>query len=163
MEGETSTMQRWLWVALALVLLVFRWWWFAEPSTSSPSPLTIEARGEKRAWHFRYPGDDGLLGNADDRTSTGVLTLPKGAEIVLQLRSRDYIYVFSCPDLALKEIAVPDLEYALQFTASETGTHELVMDPMCGFRLPPGQSMGTLEIVRPKSFLRWMKALPLAP
>ena len=109
--------------------------------------LTIEARGKSRAWHFTYP---------DEQASSGVLTVPAGVDVVIQLRSDDYLYVFSCPDLALKEIAVPDLDYAISFRVEQPGDFELAMDPMCGFRLPPDQTMGNLRVLPEKEFRRWL-------
>jgi heme/copper-type cytochrome/quinol oxidase subunit 2 len=118
-------------------------------------PVQVEARGIDRAWHFSYPGADGILNTGDDIVSVGDLTLPEGADVQIQLRSADYIYVFSCPGLHLKEIAVPDLEFALSFGTDRAADYDLTMDAMCGFRLPPGKTMGTLSIVSESAFQVW--------
>ena len=120
------------------------------------APLRIEARGSDRDWNFSYFGPDGTLDTADDVTSTGELNLPVGAEVVIDLRSDDFIYVFSCPDLGLKEIAVPDLEFSLSFTAESPGEFNLLMDPMCGFRLPPGETMGRVKVASASEFHQWL-------
>ncbi|MEN9020568.1 MAG: hypothetical protein GWQ05_21160 [Verrucomicrobiaceae bacterium] len=113
---------------------------------SSGDDLVVEARGYGRAWQFSY----------GDARSDGRLVLPVGLNVELRLRSDDFIYVFSCPDLGLKEIAVPDLKFSVGFKAEQVGTHTLAMDPMCGFQLAPGQTMGTLEIVSQSKFRRWL-------
>ena len=121
------------------------------------APLRIEARGSDRDWNFSYFGPDGTLDTADDVKSTGELSLPLGAEVVIDLRSDDFIYAFSCPDLGLKEIAVPDLEFSLSFTAERPGEFNLLMDPMCGFRLPPGETMGRIKVASASEFHQWLR------
>jgi len=125
--------------------------------------ISVEARGVGRAWRFSYPGVDGKLGTEDDLVSHRRLRVPTGAEVVLQLRSEDFIYVFSCPDLSLKEIAVPDLAFTLAFKVEHERNYDLAMDPMCGFQLPPGKTMGTLEGCSKSSFNRWLGELSKAP
>ena len=124
------------------------------------APLWVEARGSDRAWRFSYSGPDGILGTGDDPVSGGHLKLPAGADVVIQLRSDDYIYVFSCPGLKLKEIAVPDLEFSIGFRADRRGEYDLAMDPICGFRLPPGENMGTLSVVSESDFRLWLGGRP---
>jgi len=121
-------------------------------------PLVIEARGQNRSWRFAYVGEDGRLGTDDDVISIGDLVVPVDMEVTLQLKSDDYIYVFSCPSLELKEISVPDLEFSLGLRLDEVGNHDLAMDPMCGFRLPPGETMGTMKIVDGEDFAAWLRA-----
>lgn len=124
-----------------------------------PHPLLVEARGRGREWQFTYGGADGVLGSDDDVITRRNFRVPAGAEVLIQLRSDDYIYVFSCPDLGIKEIAVPDLRYEIRFRAREPGAYELAMDPMCGFRLPPGGNMGTLEVTSERDFRSWFTQL----
>jgi heme/copper-type cytochrome/quinol oxidase subunit 2 len=128
------------------------------PAATIPSGqrVEVEALGSGRAWHFSYGGRDGIPGTADDAVSTGDLTLPENADVVIHLRSRDYIYVFSCPGLNLKEIAVPDLEFSLAFRTGAAGRHELAMDPMCGFPAAPGETMGALRVVSQGGFQSWL-------
>ena len=121
------------------------------------APLRIEARGSDRDLNFSYLGPDGTLDTADDIKSTGEMNLPVGAEVVIDLRSNDFIYVFSCPGLGLKEIAVPDLEFSISFTAERPGEFNLLMDPMCGFRLPPGETMGRIKVASASDFRQWLR------
>jgi heme/copper-type cytochrome/quinol oxidase subunit 2 len=143
-------------VVLAIAIALY----LRERSTSGSidltGPLLLEARGKDRAWHFTYAGADGVLHTADDWTTVSELALVLGRKITVELRSDDYIYVFSCPELELKEIAVPELDYSLTFPAKKIGTYELSMDPMCGFRLPPGETMGTLKVLSEQDFRSWL-------
>ncbi|HIG28205.1 MAG TPA: hypothetical protein EYQ50_10540 [Verrucomicrobiales bacterium] len=141
----------------------FLWQHVARPADSSHwhrvpgTPLRVEARGSGRAWRFTYSGRDGVLGTGDDRVSDNHLRLPAGVDVVIQLRSDDFIYVFSCPGLKLKEIAVPDLEFSIAFRVDRRGDYDLVMDPMCGFQLPPGETMGTLGVASETDFRLWLR------
>lgn len=117
------------------------------------SPVVVEARGKDRAWHFTYQGEM-------PRRLMRKLVLPSHTEVELHLRSDDFIYVFSCPSLQQKEIAVPDLEFALRFQTPAPGDHELAMDPMCGFRLPPGQGMGMLTVISKEAYGKWLRERP---
>lgn len=119
-------------------------------------PVRVEACGADRAWHFSYSGADGIPGNGDDPVSLGDLRLPAHTEVVINLQSRDFIYVFSCPELNLKEIAVPDLQFSLAFRTGESGRYSLAMDSMCGFPAAPGETMGTLRVVSEGDFKSWL-------
>ena len=130
--------------------------WQRSSTSLEDDVVIIEARGRERAWRFSYGGPDGDLGTPDDVVRDGQLALPSGVEVWLQLRSDDFIYVFSCPDLDLKEIAVPDLEFSLRFRTEQVGEHALVMDPMCGFQLAPGETMGKVSVLSERAFRRWL-------
>ena len=125
-------------------------------SSSLGSPLRVEARGRDRSWQFSYFGPDGILGANDDLQSTAKLRVPVGVEVLLSLRSDDFIYVFSCPELNLKEIAVPDLKFSISFRVDRLGEFDLLMDPMCGFRLPPGKTMGIVDVDSESDFRQWL-------
>jgi len=105
-------------------------------SDQQQSPLdsiVIEVTGDEFNWHFRYPGPDGILGNSDDRHSVQDLFLPANSKVDLKLASNDYVYMFSLPELGMKEIAVPGLSFELHFTTQDEQTLQLMGDQMCGF------------------------------
>ncbi len=126
----------------------------------SISPILVEARGIGRKWQFSYSGPDGRLASDDDIVVWDELKVPIDTEVVVRLRSDDYIYVFSSPSLDLREMAVPDLEFTIRFQVSEPGEHELAMDPMCGFRLPPGSAMGKITVTSAAAFGSWLESQP---
>ena len=95
--------------------------------------IAVEVTGDEFNWYFRYPGPDGELGTGDDRHSVRDLYLPAHAEVSLHLHSNDYLYSFALPELGLQEIAVPDLDFGLQFTTQDEQTLELLGDQFCGF------------------------------
>lgn len=95
--------------------------------------IVIEVTGEEFHWHFRYPGRDGVLGTADDRHSEQNLYVPDHSTVYLQLKSKDYVYSFALPELGLREVAVPGLNFGLQFNTREEQTLQLKGDQLCGF------------------------------
>lgn len=95
--------------------------------------IVVEVTGDEFNWYFRYPGLDGRLGTEDDRHSVRDLYLPGNARVTLKLHSKDYLYTLAIPDIGKKEIAVPDLEFDLQFDTGDAGIWQLKGDQNCGF------------------------------
>jgi heme/copper-type cytochrome/quinol oxidase subunit 2 len=122
------------------------------PRIQLPEHLNIEVRGKERLWTARYPGADGTIQTADDVLSRGKVYVPVGVPVTLHLRSDDLIYIFSLPSERLQTIAVPDLEYELSMTASETGTYDLEGGTMCG---RPNTTHGTFAAIAKNEFLDW--------
>ena len=106
----------------------------------------IEARGKHFEWSFRYPGRDGELGTSDDLHSHKELHLPLKTDVLLKLKSDDFIYVMSNPELGLKQIAVPELTHTLKFHTAKIGRFELLADPLCGWRPLHDDLMGIVTI-----------------
>ena len=95
--------------------------------------IVIEVTGQEFNWHYRYPGLDGVLGTEDDESSIQNLYLPDHSHIRLRLKSLDYIYTFALPEIDLKEIAVPDLDFELQFRTGSEQILQVLGDQFCGY------------------------------
>jgi len=126
-----------------------------------PSPLVVEVTGRDFQWHFRYPGSDGAQGTLDDRYATRDLHLPAGARVRLELRSEDALYFFGVPALGLKQIAVPDMNFALDVETGAASTFDLRGDEMCGLSHP--ELVGDLVIEPPPEFVDWLNRLERFP
>lgn len=125
-----------------------------------PVPYEIDATGFEYAWRFTYPGADGRLGTADDVAATTDLHVPVDTPIRLQLHSQDYVYFFGIPDLDLRQIAVPDLDFSLEWTSAAEGRFELLGDEMCG---RPHETLdGTLVVTSRAAFRAWLDDQDLA-
>ena len=122
------------------------------------SPLEVQAIGHKYHWTFRYPGADGQFDTADDIQCDEQFQVPADHEIRLHILSRDYVYVFSIPELGLRQIGVPDLNYSLDFHTPVGGAFTLKTDPMCGFRLLHDDDMGEMQVASHANFHRWLAA-----
>ncbi len=128
---------------------------------SLPSPLPIGVTGRDARWRYRFPGPDGRLGGPDDRMAEGDLHLPAGTRVSARLKSQDALYVFNVPELGLRQIAVPDLEFALAFETGRPGRFALRGDPMCGAAHPA--LAADLVVEPPPEFSAWLAQLPAAP
>lgn len=100
---------------------------------SPTNALAIEVTGNEYNWYFRYPGRDGVLGTDDDQHSVKDLFLPENTDVFLKLTSNDYVYSFALPDLDLREVAVPGLNFELQFRTKGNQTLQILGDQLCGF------------------------------
>jgi len=98
----------------------------ADPEPWEPvESLAVEVEGRDFHWSYRFPGRDGRLGTPDDLRASGPLHLPVGADIELRLTSRDFVYQLELPHLGLKEIAIPERTFAMQFSTDREGRFEL--------------------------------------
>jgi cytochrome c oxidase subunit 2 len=134
-----STRRAAILIPVASFLVTFALSWPASRPGYSPTPATpaaILATGKESRWHFRYPGPDGVVGTADDVASQGDLHVPMGTDLDLILRSDDYLYTFSVPDLGLRGMAIPELTSTIPVRADRPGTFPIAADEMCGRPMP---------------------------
>ena len=102
--------------------------------------IEIEATGYQFAWHLRYPGPDGVLGERDykqitatnplgqDWTDTknlddlhpGEIVLPVGKKVRVRITSRDVLHNFYLPHFRVKMDAVPGIPTYFIFTPIKT-------------------------------------------
>lgn len=119
-------------------------------------PYEIELTGTKDHWHVRYPGVDGRLASGNKVRMLRNIHVPLGTKIVFVLKSTDYVYVLSLPKYRLKEIAVPSLEFRMEFRPEEPGRFALVSEPLCGD--PNVEMQGQLIVEARDRFVNWLSA-----
>jgi heme/copper-type cytochrome/quinol oxidase subunit 2 len=119
-------------------------------------PYEIEITGSKDRWHVRYPGVDGRLASGSKVRTIRNIHVPLRTTIVFVLKSTDYVYVLSLPQYRLKEIAVPELEFRMEFRAEDPGRFALVGDPLCGD--PNVEMQGQLIVEARDQFVDWLSA-----
>ena len=81
--------------------------------------------------------------------------IPVQTDVVLVLRSEDYVYTLALPQFGLKEIAVPTLEFRLDFRPPDAGRFPLLGDQLCGDPHPDLQC--GLVVESRDQFLKWLK------
>lgn len=81
--------------------------------------------------------------------------LPVGASVTLSLASREFICIFSMPDLGLHDFAAPGLPADFHFKADSAGRHELRGDEMCG-RPHTDKTRGHLVVEDAAAFRSWV-------
>jgi cytochrome c oxidase subunit 2 len=118
--------------------------------------VRIDVQAQQFAYHFHYPGPDGAFGGihpdkfddasgnffgldpahdaaAKDDFVTATLVVPVNRPVSLLLRSRDVGHSFFVRELRVQQDFVPGLESPVNFTATETGTFEIVCTQLCGW------------------------------
>jgi heme/copper-type cytochrome/quinol oxidase subunit 2 len=124
-------------------------------------PLRIQLTGTEHRWKVEYLAGDPLsnhtvVADGDDAPAGYDVHVPVGSNVVLVLRSNDFIYTLEIPELGLKEIAVPALEFRMTFCLEQAGTFSLVGEELC--EAPEGLGMGRLVVEPRADFLTWLRS-----
>ncbi|SUZ89803.1 uncharacterized protein METZ01_LOCUS42657 [marine metagenome] len=119
--------------------------------------LRIEVMPQQYAWNFRYAGEDGQFGTADDIVPPqNILHIPVNTPVVVQLTTYDVIHSFYLPNFRVKQDATPGMVTALWFQATETGSFEIACAELCGnshFKMK-----GYLTVESEEKFNAWLSA-----
>jgi len=114
----------------------------------------IEVVGQQWQWSFRFPGEDGTLGEVDSRyvgsdnpfgmspvdpagaddilVFSNELHLPIDRPVKVNLRSKDVLHDFAVPQFRVKMDLVPGLVSYVWFTPTRTGKFDILCMELCG-------------------------------
>ncbi len=129
--------------------------------SATSDPLLIQLTGTEHRWKIEYLSSDQLSNQRVVASIEGMPTgydlhVPVRTNVEIVLKSNDYLYTLAIPELGLKEIAVPALEFRMSFRPDEPGTFSLVGEELC--EAPEGLGMGRL-IVEPRAdFVSWLRS-----
>ena len=84
-----------------------------------------------------------------------VMAVPVNREVELMLRSKDVIHDFFCPQLRIKQDAVPGLAIRIHFTANRIGEYEVACAELCG--LGHYRMRTTLTVMSDGDYQKWLK------
>lgn len=121
---------------------------------SSNAPYLVRLTGEKMEWHVRHAGSDECLDTADDILSEHDLHLPADRQVKVLLTSRDLLYTIAIPRHQIHEIAVPEVEFALNLPVDVPGEYRFRGDQMCGFQHE--RLFGRIVVHKPSEFDNWI-------
>lgn len=102
------------------------------------------------------PGMDGRLGTADDLLQAPPLHLPAHTPTRIVLHSSDYIYTFELPEQHMKEIAVPEQTYVVEFQSGKPRTAPFRGDQFCGYAHEA--LSGSIIVESWADYRRWQRA-----
>jgi len=128
------------------------------PAPVSREPVrqvTVRVTGSGYRWIMRYAGEDGLLDTDDDVVSGRDLHLPARADVVVDLRSDDFVYGFYLPDEDVIEAAMPNDPYDVEFRTGGPARHDLRGSQMCNFAHP--DLLGEVVIHPSGEFDAWLE------
>lgn len=137
-----------------LVILIL---WGCEKKNESnvilPEPFTIEIIGDRYHWQIHYPGVDGELHTADDLYLEENIHLPANIEIDIRLKSKDYIYFVTIPELQQMSMAVPGLDQGFVIKPHTSGEMRFDGIQMCGFT---HETLNKKIVIESKDlFIKW--------
>jgi cytochrome c oxidase subunit 2 len=114
----------------------------------------VEAVGQQWQWTFRYPGEDGKLGEVDNERVTSdnplgidpedpngqddIVVLSPEAHIPIDrpvkflLRSKDVLHDFAVAQFRVKMDLVPGMDTFLWLTPTREGRFEILCEELCG-------------------------------
>jgi cytochrome c oxidase subunit 2 len=127
--------------------------------TTLYSPILVKATGHEFFWRFCFPGPDGQFDTGDDVRVEKEVHLPLGRDIVFLMTSDDFVYTMAIPRLDLRQIAVPDLTYPLNFHTASLGSFDVLADPLCRVRFFHDESMGRVVVQPQSAFDAWYRAV----
>ncbi|MEZ6060777.1 MAG: hypothetical protein R3C19_10470 [Planctomycetaceae bacterium] len=128
--------------------------------TGLDGPIQVKVTGHEFFWRFRFPGPDGEFETEDDAAVEKVIHLPIGQDVEFLVTSDDYVYTMAIPELGLRQIAVPELTFPLEFRTAQEGTLEIAADPLCGVRLLHDEFMGRIVVQSASAFDSWYREIP---
>ncbi len=140
----------------------------------------VEAVGKQWQWSFRFPGKDGVLGNAkpqlisfqnpfglnpddpngqdDVLISTSELHLPVDKPVQILLRSKDVLHDFYVPHFRAKMDAVPGIITSLWFTPTHVGRFDIACAEYCG--VGHHTMRGAVFVEDDNNFQAWLNNQP---
>jgi len=156
-EPENKKLETWLTmltavgVAAMLTPGLFVWAKFVDVPEEAH---VVEAVGQQWHWTYRFPGEDGKLGevnaerisddnpfgmNPDDpHGADDVLVynaqvhLPVDRPVKILLRSKDVLHDFAVAQFRVKMDLVPGMQTFLWLTPTQTGRFEILCEELCG-------------------------------
>lgn len=123
------------------------------PPAAQNLPWEVVLTGTNFCWEITDPGRDGKLGTVDDLHLAPPLRLPANIPTRVLLRSRDYLYTFELTALQIKQIAIPDLTYFVEFNSGKPGESEFRGDQFCNNA--HNALSGTVIIQSWRDYRRW--------
>jgi heme/copper-type cytochrome/quinol oxidase subunit 2 len=141
-------------VILVAAIVCVVWRHESSNQATISEPVCIELTGAEHRWRIKYP--TGLSRAETDLLQAGNdLHVPVGVQVVLILKSTDFIYTLAIPDFDLKEIAVPELEFRMTLCPTHTGEYPLIGEELCA--VDEEESPGRLIVESRGEFQAWLR------
>ena len=140
----------------------------------------VEVAGQQWHWTFRFPGEDGVLGQvsvsemsvdnpfgmkADDPAgrddilvNSGELHLPLGESYKFVLRSKDVLHNFTVPQFRVKMDLVPGSTPYAWLKTIRTGRYDILCEELCG--IGHFAMRGAVVVEEPAEFDAWLASWP---
>ncbi len=141
-----------LWTVLpsiiALWMFYLGWQSYIGLRQVPPGALEIDVAGMEFAWVFTYPGN---------KESEGILTVPLGKPVKLNVTSLDVIHSLYIPAFRIKVDAVKNMKTYTWFYPDKPGTYVIYCAEYCG--AGHADMNAELRIVSEAEYAEWLKSL----
>lgn len=140
----------------------------------------VEVVGEQWQWSYRFPGEDGVLGEVDSRfvgpdnrfgmspndpagkddilVSSNELHLPIDRNVKLLLRSKDVLHNFAVQEFRVKMDLVPGMVTYVWLKPTVTGTYDVLCMELCG--IAHYTMRGKVVVDKQEDFDAWLAQQP---
>jgi len=182
-EPESKKLEWWLTIITSVGVIAMLapglWVWARFVDVPDDAAL-VEVVGQQWHWSFRYPGEDGVLGQVDIGLigeanpfgikpddpagrddvliANGELHLPVGQAHRFVLRSRDVLHNFTVPQFRVKMDLVPGMTTFAWLTPTRTGRFEIMCEELCG--IGHFAMRGAVVVDEQAAFDDWLDSYP---
>jgi len=130
--------------------------YFMDPPTGK-DVIRIQVMPQQWLWNFRYAGNDGEFGTADDIVTVNEMWIPKGKTVSLEFKSKDVIHGFMVPEIRRQIDALPGTVTRMWFTPNRTGDFEIACMHLCG--TAHYKMKGFMKVVDQEDYEAWTKEM----
>jgi cytochrome c oxidase subunit 2 len=182
-EPESKKLETWLTllttVGVVAMLAPGLWVW-ARVIDVPDDAREVEVVGQQWHWSFRFPGEDGVLGQTDIGQMTTAnplglkpddpagrddllitdaeLHLPVNTPYKFTLRSKDVLHNFTVPEFRVKMDLVPGMTPYAWLTPTETGRFDIMCEELCG--IGHFAMRGAVVVEEQAAFDDWLDSYP---
>ena len=182
-EPESKKLEWWLTIITSvgvIAMLAPGLWVWARVVDVPDDAAVVEVVGQQWHWSFRFPGEDGVLGQVeigligeanpfgikpddpagrdDVLIANGELHLPLGQPYKFVLRSRDVLHNFTVPQFRVKMDLVPGMTPYAWLTPTRTGRFDIMCEELCG--IGHFAMRGAVVVDEQAAFDDWLDSYP---
>ena len=182
-EPESKKLEWWLTIITSvgvIALLAPGLWVWGSIVTVPDDAKIVEVVGQQWHWSFRFPGEDGVLGQVevaqmsidnpfgmklddpagldDILVSNGELHIPVGSPYKFVLRSKDVLHNFTVPQFRVKMDLIPGMTTYVWATPIRTGRFDLLCEELCG--IGHFAMRGAVVVDEQADFEAWLSGFP---
>jgi cytochrome c oxidase subunit 2 len=182
-EPESKKLEWWLTAitSIGVIALLAPGLWVWGSITAVPDDAKIvEVVGQQWHWSFRFPGEDGVLGQVgvelmtvdnpfgmkpddpagkdDVLIANPELHLPIGSPYKFVLRSKDVLHNFTVPQFRVKMDMIPGMATHIWATPTRAGRYDILCEELCG--VAHYAMRGAVVVEEQAVFDAWLDSYP---
>jgi cytochrome c oxidase subunit 2 len=182
-EPESKKLELWLTVitSVGVIAMLAPGLWVWDRIVRVPDDAAIvEVVGQQWHWSYRFPGEDGVLGQVDVRlmnvdnpfgmkaddpagrddilVANPELHLPVDSPYKFVLRSKDVLHNFTVPQFRVKMDLIPGMTPYIWATPNRIGRYDILCEELCG--IAHFAMRGAVVVEEQADFDIWLDSYP---